>query len=144
MARKRRRKFCHHGEAFEWWIAEDSDKVDMELNIHSSFGLLKVRYVLGQPDDENRCIHYTQIHPDEARRITGGCFKCPHFDPHGVVHPGDIGAIIEWCRSNTEPKLPPQIRWFASGSRPDIDGYNASRRSQMNQKLEPPQVSPEL
>lgn len=47
------------------------------------------RYMLGQKDEDR-----------EIRAEAGGpCkgFRCPCFDPQGIVTPGSVTKLIDWC-----------------------------------------------
>ncbi|MCX6847504.1 MAG: hypothetical protein NTY98_01145 [Verrucomicrobia bacterium] len=86
---KNRRKLIHNGSEFIWWVAEDEDWQHMILHVVTHDKSFIARYTLAQKDQDR-----------EIRAEAGGpyqWFRCPCFDPQGIVTPGSVSQLIDWC-----------------------------------------------
>ena len=126
IAKKHRRILNHDGRAYTWFVRGDDDGGGSILFIQSETKTLSVEYTLGQKED--LCVlkvsgsEFVRSDPESSWRR----FQCPRFDPHGVITPKGVAAIIQWCLSPTEIRIPANYSWGGVGSPPDVDGYRKS------------------
>lgn len=101
---KSRRKLTIHGRLYVWYVKEDYDSSSNVLHVLSDDKQFIVHYHLGQQPE----FRYITIFGREFARTTGtgGCwrrFRCPEWvDKHGVITPGAVRKLIEWCDTSSE------------------------------------------
>lgn len=129
VATKKRRRLIRENRLFIWHVLPDEDSTDCILHVFSDDKRFMVHYVLGQ--NESRAL-VVVIGKEFAGAETGGCwtrFRCPSFDKHGVIGPGGVRCLIDWCLSEDRPRQLLDVGEFPSafyGSQPDVAAYRAS------------------
>lgn len=121
-SKKHRRTLVHQGRTYHWSVRLDDDGPGNIVRVWNEAGTLVVRHHLGQEEERPFII---VSGPDFVRSDTSSewrCFECPRFDAHGVITPKGVAAMIHWCLSPAEERIPVPWRW-AMGSQPDVEGY---------------------
>ena len=126
IAKKHRRKLDHEGRAYVWFVKEDDDCGSSVLYIENETKTLKVQYVLGQTDEDCALSVTGSAFVRTDPTSTWRRFRCPRFDSHGVITPKGVVAIVQWCLSSAETRVPANFYAGSFGTRPDVESYKQS------------------
>jgi hypothetical protein len=107
---KGRRPIQVDGIAYVWWVAPDDDMLAMTLSVVSDDKHFLVKYALEQSD-----LHRFVVVLGREFRDVADCggrwrrFRCPRFGASDMVTPGDVAALVRWCKSGGD--VPVEVDW---------------------------------
>jgi hypothetical protein len=109
VSKKNRRRIEVAGRPFVWYVCEDRDWPGLVLHVISEDQRFVVTYRLAQRGEPFLIVLGREFPgvPD------AGCawrrFRCPAWEVDGVVTPGGVRRLIEWCLAADKPLV--EVDW---------------------------------
>ncbi len=107
--KKNRRRIEVAGRLFVWYVCEDRDWPGLVLHVISQDQRFVVRYRLAQRGEQFLVVRGREFPGVPDAGGAARLFRCPAWEVGGVVTPGGVRRLIEWCLSADKPLV--EVNW---------------------------------